>query len=278
MLCGNLKKSLSHLLLICNAERWDSGDPMFTAPFIHVTSPKKWVNKSFKEQHTATVWAEKARAAEDDEEYPDQGVEHKTHKSFTYKWTQHQSLSTCWLFPNTSPDHIFKKISLFFWFLSTLKKSCVVFASLTCTGNRHQEHKQHNHTCPHYIHDSLITVFLCVWTGLSLSLVHSWLFFFVFFFWLPRSESPSPHSDLIRGSGWTLYLPMDWVAACVNLRASCTTFNTHGEPLWLTVVCSAVTQIMSQVTGQGAECALFSIFLEKMFTIYLKSEKLRHTM
>lgn len=181
MLCGNLKKSLSHLLLICNAERWDSGDPMFTAPFIHVTSPKKWVNKSFKEQHTATVWAEKARAAEDDEEYPDQGVEHKTHKSFTYKWTQHQSLSTCWLFPNTSPDHIFKKISLFFWFLSTLKKSCVVFASLTCTGNRHQEHKQHNHTCPHYIHDSLITVFLCVWTGLSLSLVHSWLFFFVFF-------------------------------------------------------------------------------------------------
>ena len=102
--------------------------------------------------------------------------------------------------------------------------------------------------------------------------------FFCFFFWLPRSESPSPHSDLIRGSGWTLYLPMDWVAACVNLRASCTTFNTHGEPLWLTVVCSAVTQIMSQVTGQGAECALFSIFLEKMFTIYLKSEKLRHTM
>lgn len=77
MLCGNEKKSLSlSSWSFRNAERWERGDPIVTAPLIHVTSPKK---KSFKELHEVVVRAEKARVAEDDEEFPDQGVKHKIH-------------------------------------------------------------------------------------------------------------------------------------------------------------------------------------------------------
>lgn len=136
-------------------------------------------------------------------------------------------------------SHIQKSQPFFLIFVNLKEKQFLYLRHLPLqeTGTRST-----NSTITPVLTTSMTLLFLsfcvCECRFLSLSLVLSWLFFL----WLPRSESPSPHSDLIRGSGWTLYLPMDWVAACVNLKA-----HNLRHPRWasLTVVCSAVTQFRS---------------------------------
>lgn len=103
---------------------------------------------------------------------------------------------------------------------------CFVFASLTCAGNRHQEHNQHKHTCPQCVHGSL-SAQTRFYFFLSL-LVVSGCFTLIFF----------PLATLIGGSGWTDYLPVDSETLAVWTSKPRTTSNTHSDSL--AVSCSAV--------------------------------------
>lgn len=96
--------------------------------------------------------------------------------------------------------------------ITPLVNSSLGIASLTFTGNRHQEQKQHKRTCPHCVHDSpSLSLFLSVCTKkvyfLSLLVVSGCLTLI-----FPLT--------LIRGSGWTDELPVDWDVGCVNFKAS----------------------------------------------------------